>query len=132
MDIEVFVLCDAATADIANKLNVLGVFDTIGAMAFPAIHPQCAIAARLRFRYDEKGTHSVTIKLTNEQGIAIAPAFNADFNIVFPEAAVTISHNIIVSIAALKLEKPGEYSIELSVDGNNNSRIPFFVRNAPK
>jgi hypothetical protein len=43
MNIQVAVLCDAATDD-NGKLNLLGAFDTIYARELPAIHPQCAVA----------------------------------------------------------------------------------------
>ena len=47
MNIEVFSLCDAATVDVAGKLNVLGAFDTIGTGSMPTVYPQCAtLAAR--------------------------------------------------------------------------------------
>ena len=48
MNIEAFLLCDAATGH-QGKLNVLGAFDTIYAKQLPVIHPACAIALRIRF-----------------------------------------------------------------------------------
>ena len=41
MNIQVAVLCDAATDD-NGKLNLLGAFDTIYAPQTPAVHPQDA------------------------------------------------------------------------------------------
>ena len=54
MRLEIFSLCDAATADF-GKLSMLGVFDTIWAIKIPAVHPQCAIALRVRFEKIERG-----------------------------------------------------------------------------
>ena len=48
MNIQVAVLCDAATDD-NGKLNLLGAFDTIYTQQLPAIHPQCSIALRVTF-----------------------------------------------------------------------------------
>ena len=60
MRIEIFALCDAATADF-GKLSMLGVFDTIWVTKTPAIHPQCAIALRTRFERIEIGEHRVAV-----------------------------------------------------------------------
>ncbi|MDB6032554.1 MAG: hypothetical protein JWM16_2892, partial [Verrucomicrobiales bacterium] len=38
MEIQVAVLCDAAT-DYQGKLNILGTFDTIFTAQMPAVHP---------------------------------------------------------------------------------------------
>src|SRR5271156_3834845 len=48
MNIQVAVLCDAATDD-NGKLNLLGAFDTIYTQQLPAVHPQCSIALRVTF-----------------------------------------------------------------------------------
>jgi len=59
MQIEVFVLCDAATADHLGKLNLLGTFDTIWVKEIPTIYPQCTIALRIRFERIERGINAV-------------------------------------------------------------------------
>jgi len=48
MNIQVAVLCDAATDD-NGKLNLLGAFDTIYTQQLPAVHPQCSIRAPRHF-----------------------------------------------------------------------------------
>jgi hypothetical protein len=48
MDILLACLADHASADQAtNKLNVAGIFDSIGATRFPAAHPRMYLALRL-------------------------------------------------------------------------------------
>jgi hypothetical protein len=49
MKVEIFTLCDAATTDAAGKLNILGSFDRLNATQTPVMHPQCALAIKLRF-----------------------------------------------------------------------------------
>ena len=51
MKVELYVLCDAATADAGGKLNILGVFDRLNAREAPVTHPLCALAVRLRFEH---------------------------------------------------------------------------------
>jgi len=50
MNIETFLLCDAAT-DSMGKLNILGAFDTIGSPNFPLIHPQCSVAVSINLKF---------------------------------------------------------------------------------
>jgi hypothetical protein len=57
MNIQVAVLCDAATDD-NGKLNLLGSFDTIYAPQLPAVHPQCAVALRVTFMSGDEGRAS--------------------------------------------------------------------------
>ncbi len=49
MKVGIFTLCDAATVDSSNRLNILGTFDRIYAKQTPIIYPLCALAVKLRF-----------------------------------------------------------------------------------
>ena len=55
MKVEILTLCDAATTDAAGKLNILGSFDGLNAKQAPVMHPQCALALKLRFERLEEG-----------------------------------------------------------------------------
>jgi len=128
MNIEVFSLCDAATVDVAGKLNVLGAFDTIGTGDMPTVYPQCAIALRIRFKNIERGEHRVTVNFVDLDGKHIIPAANGTININFPDEQRSGSANLVLNLQMLKLEKHGEYSIDLAVDGRDEASLPLFVR----
>ena len=128
MNIEVFSLCDAATIDAAGKLNVLGAFDTIWSNKMPAVYPQCAIALRIRFQSLERGEHRVAVNFVNVDGKHIVPSANGTVNINFPDEQRSGSANLVLNLQMLKLENYGEYSIDLAVDGRNESSLPLFVR----
>ena len=49
MDIQVAVLCDAAT-DYKGKLNLLGTFNSVYTRELPANYPQCSIVLRVVFK----------------------------------------------------------------------------------
>ena len=72
MNIQVAVLCDAATDD-NMKLNLLGAFDTIYAPQMPAIHPQCAVALRMTFTAGDEGTRQLSLNFINADGKPIMP-----------------------------------------------------------
>ena len=126
MNIEVYSLCDAATND-AGKLNMLGAFDTIWATQLPVIHPQCAIALRIRFESIERGEHRVAVTFVDLDGKNIIPPANGAINVNFPDGQRSGSANLILNIQRLKLEKYGEYSIDLAIDGRSEGSLPLFV-----
>ena len=69
MNIQVAVLCDAATDD-NGKLNFLGSFDTIHTLQLPAVHPQCAVALRVTFNSGDKGLHKLKLNFVNAEAAA--------------------------------------------------------------
>lgn len=127
MQIEIFALCDAATAD-AGKLSMLGVFDTIWVTRAPAVHPQCTIVLRVRFNRIERGEHKVVVNFVDIDGKNVIPPAQGAIQISFPEEQSSGSANLIFNIQGLKLEKPGEYSIDLAVDGQQKASLPLFVK----
>jgi hypothetical protein len=126
MNIEVYSLCDAATNDL-GKLNMLGAFDSILASQLPFIHPQCAIVLRIRFESIERGEHRVIVTFVDLDGRNIIPPANGTINVNFPDGQRSGSANLILNIQRLKLEKYGEYSIDLAIDGRSEGSLPLFV-----
>ena len=127
MDIQIAVLCDAAT-DQFGKLNILGTFDTLQAPSLPAIHPQCSVALRLSFNKVEEGQHRLKLNFVDEDGRVVVPAMEIAFEVQVPDDAIFISRNFIVNIQKLKLDKPGHYSINVALDGRLVGSIPLLVK----
>jgi hypothetical protein len=127
MQVEVFSLCDAATAD-TGKLNILGVFDAIWTVKMPAVHPHCAVALRFRFESIERGEHRVVVNFVDLDGKHIIPPANGTININFPDEQSSGAANLILHIQMLKFERYGEYSIDLAIDGRREASLPLFVR----
>ena len=127
MKIEVFSLCDAATADF-GKLSMLGAFDAIWAKSVPTVHPQCAVALRIRFESIERGEHRITVNFVDSDGKHIIPPASGSIKVSFPDDNRSGSANMILNIQGLKLERFGEYSIDLAIDGRSEASLPLFVR----
>ncbi len=127
MEIETFVLCDAAT-DYRGKLNILGTFDTIHAGKTPLVWPHCALALRLRFSAIETGSHPVRINFIDDDGQALLPPMEGKVEIRVRPGLTTIPANLILNIDRLKIEHFGEYSINLAVDGRQEANLPLYVR----
>ena len=127
MDIQVATLCDAAT-DTQGKLNILGTFDTINAAQMPAVHPQCSVALRIVFSKMEEGQHKARLNLVDEDGQSVMPPIEMAVGVEVPDDAIFVSRNFIVNIQHLKFEKPGLYSVDISMNGEQKGSIPLLVR----
>lgn len=130
MKIETFVLCDAATES-AGKLNILGTFDSIHARQVPAVHPQCAVAIRVRFDREERGDHKIRVNMIDADGRLVVPSLDAMLHVRIPENASSCAINMILNLQSLKFERFGEYSIDLQVDGVQSTSLPLFIWQMP-
>ena len=130
MIIQVAVLCDAATES-GGKLNLLGAFDAIYTPQLPAIHAQCSIALRMTFTNAEEGAHQLRLNFVDEDGRSIMPGIDLPVGVVVPPEVHFVTRNFIINIQQLKFDKPGLYSIDLSLDGRQETGIPLLVKHAP-
>ena len=120
-------MCDAAT-DSAGKLNILGTFDTINAAQVPAIHPQCSIALRIIFQKIEEGAHKLKLNFVDEDGKLVMPSIDIPVEVSVPEEVTFVSRNFIINIQQLKFDKPGQYAIDIALDGRHEGNVPLQVK----
>jgi hypothetical protein len=133
MNIQVAVLCDAATDD-NGKLNLLGAFDTIYTPQLPAVHPQCSIALRVTFFSGDEGKHELQVNFVDADGRSIMPPPGfppIPVEVVLPDDMHFGTRNFIVNIQQLNFEEPGLYSIDVSLDGRPQASIPLLVKHNP-
>ena len=130
MNVELFVLCDAA-ADYNGKLSILGAFDAIWARTVPAVHPQCAVALRMRFSKIEEGEHKVKINIVDADGKSVVKPCEASANIKFQKEITSIAANMILNLHGIKFPVFGDYSIDLTVDGKHEASLPLYVNQLP-
>jgi len=128
MKVEIFTLCDAATADAGGKLNILGSFDRINAASLPVTHPLCALAIKLRFERLEEGQKRIGISFVDSDGTAVMPTLDAATQVNFPPDESSVTACLVLQIQQLKLPNFGEYSIDLAIDGRHEASIPLFVK----
>ncbi len=126
MEIEAFLLCDAATQG-QGKLNVLGAFDAIFAKKMPVTLSTCSITTRIRFEKIEDGDHSVKIHIINQDGKNIGPNLEGGVSVKTREGSDSTVANLILNIQGLKFEQYGTYRIDLAIDGNIKASVPLRV-----
>ena len=131
MNIQVAVLCDAATDD-NGKLNLLGAFDTIYTPQLPAVHPQCSIALRVTFSSGDEGKHQLQLNFVDADGKPIMANFPPiPVDVALPDDMHFGTRNFIVNLQQMKFENPGLYSIDIALDGQPQTSIPLLVRHNP-
>jgi hypothetical protein len=131
MNIQVAVLCDAATDD-NGKLNLLGAFDTIYTRQLPAVHPQCSIALRVTFFGGDEGKHNLRINFVDTDGRSIMPGLPPiPVEVVLPDDLHFTTRTFIVNIQQLKFANPGLYSIDVRFDDQSQGSIPLLVKLSP-
>ena len=126
MDIQVATLCDSAM-DYNSKLCVLGTFDTIGSRVLPVVHPAAALALRICFRAQDEGTHQLSIRLIDDDGTNSMQPLEAAIEIQLPESADFVTRNMILNFQPLRFEKAGQFSFEVSINGQILASIPLRV-----
>lgn len=127
MDTQVAVICDYA-ADYQGKLCIQGAFDTLFTRQFPVVHPNCALAIRLCLLPGDAGDHKIGISIVDQDGKALDEErmpIVGDLNVAMPENATFLTRNLIMNFQGLQFEKAGDYSIDLTMDGEIISRTPL-------
>ena len=130
MNIQVAVLCDAATDD-NGKLNLLGAFDTIYAPQLPAVHPQCAVALRVTFMPGDEGERKLGVNFINADGRPIMQGIDLPVPVSLPDDAHFLTRNFIVNFQQLKFAEAGLYSVDIRLDNESQQGIPLLVKQQP-
>jgi len=130
MNIEAFLLCDAAT-DQQGKLNVLGAFDTVFAKEMPATHPACTVATRIRFEKAEEGEHKVRLQIIDIDGKPVSPKLEGNIAVRVPDGADSSAVNLVLNIQGQKFERYGKFRIDLAIDGKVEASLPLWLSKVP-
>lgn len=128
MRVEIFTLCDAATLDAAGKLNILGSFDRLNAREEPVVHPQCALAIKLRFERIEEGQKQIRIAFVDQDGASVMSNVEATTQVRFQDNDPSAAVSLAINIQQPRLPRFDEYSIDLAIDGRHEASIPLFVK----
>ena len=127
MEVQIASLCDSA-ADYGGKLCLIGAFDTILVRQFPALHPFCSVALRIVFRDTDEGKHTLRVNLIDDDGQSLLPGMpTTPLEIRMPENQFFASVNLVFNLQGMRFTKPGQYSLDITLDGTMIARIPLQV-----
>lgn len=126
MQIDLAVLADAATIDGAGKLNILGIFDRIGAAEFPARHERMCLVFRINASIEEVGEHEVGIAVVGPSGEEVSRMDGA-LRIGPQKGGGSIRIPQVVHMDGFVFPEPGSYSIDISIDGEIVETINLYL-----
>lgn len=127
MRVELFCLCDAATTH-AGKMNLLGTFDTIFTREMPVVHPNCAIAVRLRWeRIESNANHRIAIQFVNEDGHEVMPRWEGNIPVHGIQERSSTATDLTLSLNRIQFNAYGQYAIDLAIDGRLEASLPLYV-----
>jgi hypothetical protein len=128
MRVLVLALADhASVSQPGSKLNVNGIFDTIGSTAFPTLHPAAVLALRLQLDYEDRmAKHSLEIVIVNQDGKELTKLQNnVEVKEIAPGQRATL--NQIVFLQQLQFKAPDRFSVVVKWNGEEKQRIPLDV-----
>ena len=131
MEIDLALLADAATIDASGKLNILGIFDRIGVIQFPAQHGRVTLVLRFTAGTSEIGSHDVHIRMSDPGGAEVL-SLNGEMQLVggpSPGDGIRVPH--ILNLDGLVFTRPGMYSFDVKVDGEHQVSLPLSVEGPP-
>lgn len=129
MRVDLALVADAATVDGAGKLNILGIFDHISAMEFPARHERMCLVLRFAADPGEAGDHEVEVVVRHPDGdeiarmsgsIELGPVLGGD-RIMIPQ---------VLHMDGFVFPQPGTYHIEVEIDGEVDRALPLRLSRA--
>ena len=127
MEIDLALLADAATIDASGKLSILGIFDRIGVVQFPAQHGRVSLVLRFTAGTSELGSHEVHIRMSDPGGAEVL-SLNGEMQLVGGGSArdvIRVPH--ILNLDGLVFTRPGMYSFDVKVDGEHHVSLPLSV-----
>jgi hypothetical protein len=127
MEIDLALLADAATIDASGKLSILGIFDRIGVVQFPAQHGRVTLVLRFAAGTTEIGSHEVHIRMSDPGGAEVL-SLNGEMQFMGPPSArdvIRVPH--ILNLDGLVFKGPGMYSFDVKVDGEHHVLLPLSV-----
>jgi hypothetical protein len=123
MDVTLALLADGANVTQDGKLNILGVFNALGAATFPATHPQMYLVMRFEAPRAEEGkTKQIEIHLADSDGNKL---FTVATTLVVPQGTPgsPIRLNHILALNGIRFDRAGDYVFNVLIGDDHKAGI---------
>jgi hypothetical protein len=122
-------LADAAEAESGRKFYVLGGgIDQIAGPTFPLVHPHMALLMRFLVPQNELGRgHMLTVRLVDSERNELARIDGKIETSTGEIAGLAVPVNMVINMANTRFETPGEYSIDIVMNGEFQRTIGLRV-----
>lgn len=113
MQLRYAVLSDFANVTQDGKVNIIGLFDTLYSLNFPAVHRSLCLITSLRSEPDDDNqTRDIKVDLIDEDGLSLA-TLNGALSLGRGRQVVNQIH----VFHDLRFSKPGRYQFTIFLDG---------------
>lgn len=132
MEVTHLLACDYANVSREGKLNLMGLFDSISAKKFPAVHPAMQVVARFALNRTEVGRpHKVEFILMDEDGQKLF-AMEGQMHIKpSPSHKEIVQHDQILAINNCVFPKAGRYQIVVQTNNEVKKSLTLFALERP-
>jgi hypothetical protein len=114
------VLCDDVRREDNGKFILLGLFETVGTREFPAVHPSLFV---VNGWIAGAGHFTQYSRILDPSGEELAQDQETAFHLTDLKAR----HTVIARFSNLELNQPGEYAVEIMLNGDLKVRYPLVV-----
>jgi hypothetical protein len=80
------------------------------------------------FQRIEEGSHKLRMNFVDADGRFVMPSIDIPVDVVFPNDASDLVRNFIFNIQQLKFDSPGQYAIDIALDGRQEASILLRVQ----
>jgi hypothetical protein len=126
MEIDFALLADAANVSREGKLNILGAFDRIFGGTFPLTWPRMVLVTRFIASAAEYGAEKTLEIVTLDADGKRLGAANGKMKVPQGRSGRTLKLNHVLPMT-LTFPAPGQYSIEILVNGEPKATVPLEV-----
>ena len=127
MEIKTIILCESATRHPDGTFSLLrGGIDNWMPQQFPVTIPFTFVITIELSLSETDQTHTAGLNIVDEDGTRLVPQANIQFSSAKAGQLTTFKNNIMGKID-LTVPKPGRYSMDVSVDGNQLASYEFQV-----
>lgn len=131
MKLDLALIADAATVDGSGKLNILGVFDHIAVVEFPARHERMCLVMRFRATAAETGEHQIDVVIQDPSKEEIARMTGSiDLGKAVGRESVHIPQ--VLHLDGFVFTQPGVYSLVVEIDGRVDQAVDLEVSKAAR
>jgi hypothetical protein len=122
----------AALADYSNtsregKLNILGVFDIIHCLEFPAVHNEMQLVMRFEADVTERGQQKeVEVRLIDDHGEELL-RLGGHLSVPTVEPGEFIISNQVLVFQGITFPRPGDYQFDIYIEGIKTAGTPLKV-----
>lgn len=117
MKILMMVAADYATVEPqTGKLNVLGIFNRISALKFPAIQRRMCLVVKIEGEIsDSRNPHTLSVALTDEDGTEMV-IIEGEFEMPGSMPGIPPEHIALLEFNEIIFQEPGEYRLYVRVN----------------